>query len=137
MNFAIVAKRVSSLPPHLRDVLACVSEGMSNGQIAKRLGYKNALTVGTLVYEINKKLGLDRISSRTEKRRLLTDAFRTARTRSVVRIKMSPVLALDANTANRLRSLLRRGYEIEALEVILRKPSLVSRDVRVVTRTGI
>ena len=127
-----MAKRVSSLPPHLRDVLACVSEGMSNGQIAKRLGYKNALTVGTLVYEINKKLGLDRISSRTEKRRLLTDAFRTARTRSVVRIKMSPVVALDANTADRLRSLLRRGYEIEALEVILRKPSLVSRDVRYV-----
>jgi hypothetical protein len=130
MNLAILAKRVSSLPPHLHDLLACVSEGMSNGQIAERLGYKNALTVGTLVYEINKKLGLNRISSRTEKRRLLADAFRTARTTSVVRIKMSPVLALDANTGDRLRSLLRRGYEIEAFEVILRKPSLVSRDVR-------
>ena len=130
MQLALAAKRVSSLPPHLLDVVACVSEGMSNRQVAERLGYKNARTVGTLVYEINKKLGLQRISSRTEKRRLLIDAFRTARTKSVVRIKMSPVLALDANTADRLRSFLRRGYEIEALEVILRKPSLVSRDVR-------
>jgi transposase len=130
MQLALAAKRISSLPLHLLDVVACVSEGMSNRQVAERLGYKNARTVGTLVYEINKKLGLDRISSRTEKRRLLIDAFRTARTRSVVRIKMSPVLALDANTADRLRSFLRRGYEIEALEVILRKPSLVSRDVR-------
>ena len=130
MQLALAAKRVSSLPPHLLDVVACVSEGMSNRQVAERLGYKNARTVGTLVYEINKKLGLDRISSRTEKRTLLIDAFRTARTKSVVRIKMSPVLALDANTADRLRSFLRRGYEIEALEVILRKPSLVSRDVR-------
>jgi DNA-binding NarL/FixJ family response regulator len=122
MQLALAAKRVSSLPPHLLDVVACVSEGMSNRQVAERLGYKNARTVGTLVYEINKKLGLERISSRTEKRRLLIDAFRTARTKSVVRIKMSPVLALDANTADRLRSFLRRGYEIEALEVILRKP---------------
>ena len=130
MQLALAAKLVSSLPPHLLDVVACVSEGMSNRQVAERLGYKNARTVGTLVYEINKKLGLERISSRTEKRTLLIDAFRTARTKSVVRIKMSPVLALDANTADRLRSFLRRGYEIEALEVILRKPSLVSRDVR-------
>ena len=122
MQLALAAKRVFSLPPHLLDVVACVSEGMSNRQVAERLGYKNARTVGTLVYEINKKLGLERISSRTEKRRLLIDAFRTARTKSVVRIKMSPVLALDANTADRLRSFLRRGYEIEALEVILRKP---------------
>ena len=122
MQLALAAKRVFSLPPHLLDVVACVSEGMSNRQVAERLGYKNARTVGTLVYEINKKLGLERISSRTEKRRLLIDAFRTARNKSVVRIKMSPVLALDANTADRLRSFLRRGYEIEALEVILRKP---------------
>jgi len=122
MQLALAAKRVSSLPPHLLDVVACVSEGMSNRQVAERLGYKNARTVGTLVYEINKKLGLERISSRTEKRRLLIYAFRTAPTKSVVRIKMSPVLALDANTADRLRSFLRRGYEIEALEVILRKP---------------
>ena len=127
MNLAILAKRVSSLPPHLLDVVACVSDGMSNGQIAERLGYKNALTVGTLVYEINKKLGLDRISSRTEKRRLLADGFKAAGTRGVVRIKMLPFLALDADTANRLRSLLRRGYQIEALEVILRRPS-VPRD---------
>lgn len=60
MQLVIVAKRVSSLPPHLLDVAACVSEGMSNGQVAERLGYKNARTVGTLVCEINKKLGLDR-----------------------------------------------------------------------------
>ena len=83
MQLALAAKRVSSLPPHLLDVVACVSEGMSNRQVAERLGYKNARTVGTLVYEINKKLGLERISSRTEKRRLLIDAFRTARTSAV------------------------------------------------------
>ena len=125
MQLALAAKRVSSLPPHLLDVVACVSEGMSNRQVAERLGYKNARTVGTLVYEINKKLGLDRISSRTEKRRLLIDAFRTARTRSVVRIKMSPVLALDANTADRLRSFLRRGYEIEALQCGIEDPAVL------------
>jgi hypothetical protein len=131
MQVDVVAKRVSSLPPHLRDVLACVSEGMSNGQIAEQLGYKDRRTVGTLVYEINKKLGLERMSSRTEQRRLAGDAFRAARTRSVVRIKMSPlhgamspakVIPIDADTADRMRSLQRQGYEVEALEVILRKP---------------
>jgi hypothetical protein len=130
MNLAIVAKRVSSLPPHLRDVLACLSEGMSNGQIAARLGYKNKLTVGTLVYEINKKLGLEGMSSRTEQRQLATDAFRAACTRSFVRIKMAPfsgaisradTIRLDATTADRLRSLQRLGYQVEALELVLRK----------------
>lgn len=130
MDVDIVAKRVSSLPPHLRDVLACLSEGMSNGQIAERLGYKNARTVGTLVYEVNRKLGLERMFSRTEQRQLASDAFRAAHTRSV-RIKISPFLGsishgnaitLDPDTADRMRSLQRQGYEIEALEVILRQP---------------
>lgn len=137
MNLEIIAKRVASLPPHLRDVLACLSEGMSNRQIAERLGYKNRRTVGTLVYEINKKLGLERMSSRTEQRRLVGDAFRAACPRNVVRIKMSSsravmsranTIRLNADTADRMRSLQRQGYEIEALEVILRKPSQGPRD---------
>src|SRR5580700_3586595 len=37
-----------------RNIAYCISKGMSNSQIAKALGYKNAPTVNTLVYEIDK-----------------------------------------------------------------------------------
>src|SRR5437764_10726380 len=129
MNPEIIAKRVASLPPHLQDVLACLSEGMSNRQIAERLGYKNTRTVGTLVYEINKKLGLEGMSSRTEQRRLVGDAFRAACPRNVVRIKMSSsrgvmsranTIRINGDAADRMRSLQRQGYEIEEAETVLR-----------------
>jgi hypothetical protein len=63
---------------------------MSNSQIAKALGYKNAPTVNTLVYEIDKKLGLEKLSSRTEKRQLASNACGEANT-GIVRIRISPI----------------------------------------------
>src|SRR6266513_1501095 len=84
-----VAERVSSLPPYLLNILACLSEGMSNRQIAEALGYKNARTVGTLVSEINKKLRLKKMYSRIEQRKVAADAFRIANT-GIVRIKILP-----------------------------------------------
>jgi DNA-binding NarL/FixJ family response regulator len=69
-------KQVSSLPLHLLGVLALMSEGMSNGQIASKLGYKNAATVSSLVYEVYKRFGLAGIFSRQEKRQLATEAFK-------------------------------------------------------------
>jgi regulatory LuxR family protein len=130
-----VADRVSSLPPHLCNVLACISEGMSNGQIAEVLNYKNARTVGSLIYEINKKLGLKKIRSATQKRQVAGEAFRAAET-GIVRIRILPSrdamigasrITFRAGSANRVSSLSRQGYEIEALEVIFRKPPIVPR----------
>lgn len=128
-----IAKRVSSLRPHLRDVLACISEGMSNGQIAEVLGYKNARTVGSLIYEINKKLGLEKIRSPTQKRQVAGKAYRAAKT-GIVRVRISPLrdatigtrsISLKGGSVSRIGSLSRQGYEIEAVEVILRKPRMV------------
>jgi hypothetical protein len=127
--------RVCSLKPHHLNVLACISEGMSNSQIAKALGYKNARTVSTLIYEIYKKLGLEKLYSRTEKRQLASDAFREANT-GIVRIRISPsrdvmmgaqTITLNSDTADRVSFLLRQGYEVDKLEMILRKPPPVSR----------
>jgi len=127
--------RVSSLQPYLLNVLACISEGMSNSQIAKALGYKNAPTVNTLAYEIYKTLGLEKLSSRTEKRQLASNAFREANT-GIIRIRISPfrdvmmgalTITLNPDTADRVSFLLRKGYEVDKLEMILRKPPPVSR----------
>ena len=124
-----VAERVSSLPPYLLNILACLSEGMSNRQIAEALGYKNARTVGTLVSEINKKLRLKKIYSRIEQRKVAADAFRIANT-GIVRIKILPhrdatirtkTITLNADTAERMSSLVAQGYKVETLEVVLRK----------------
>jgi DNA-binding CsgD family transcriptional regulator len=135
MDIDNIAESVSSLQPRLLDVLACISEGMSNNQIAKALGYKNARTVSTLVYEIYKKLGLEKLSSRTEKRQLASNAFREANT-GIVRIRISPfrdvmmgaqTITLDPDTADRVSFLRRQGYQVDKLEMILRKPPPVSR----------
>jgi hypothetical protein len=108
---------------------------MSNSQIAKALGYKNARTVSTLVCEIYKKLGLEKLSSRTEKRQLASNSFREANT-GIVRIRISPfrdvmsgaqTITLNPDTADRVSSLLRQGYEVDKLEMIFRKPPPVSR----------
>jgi hypothetical protein len=127
-NIDEAATRVSALPKALLKVLACVSEGMSNTQIASRLGYKNAGTVGTLVYEINKRLGLAQIASRQEKRQLAIDAFKSSA--DPVRVPIIPIfdkvaglntITIGIEYAAQIRSLFEQGYELEAVEVILRK----------------
>jgi DNA-binding CsgD family transcriptional regulator len=135
MHIDNIAELVSSLRPHLLDVLACISEGMSNRQIAEALGYKNARTVGTLVYHIYKKFGLEKLYSRTEKRQLATNAYRNGNT-GVARIRISPFLdamigaetiTLEAHIADRVSLLRRQGYEVETIEVTLRKAPAVPR----------
>ena len=127
-NIDEAAARVSALPQALLRVLACMSEGMSNTQIASRLGYKNAGTVGSLVYEVNKRLGLAQIASRQEKRQLAIDAFNS--NVDTVRVPIIPIFdkVTDLNTitigieyAAQIRALVEQGYELEAVEVILRK----------------
>ena len=85
--------------------------------------------MGTLVYEINKKLRLKKIYSRIEQRKVAADAFRIANT-GIVRIKILPrrdatirtkTITLNADTAERMSSLVAQGYEVETLEVVLRK----------------
>src|SRR5512138_1603646 len=88
-NIDEAAKCVSALPQALLRVLACMSEGMSNSQIASRLGYKNARTVATLVYEIIKRLGFAQIASRQEKRQLAVEAFKTS-ILNEVKVSISP-----------------------------------------------
>src|SRR5437016_8701339 len=80
MNLDAVAKRISRISPSHLPVLACLAEGMSNSQIAVKLGYKSPKSVATIIYGIYKTLGLDDVHSRTEKRQLVADAFRKART---------------------------------------------------------
>jgi hypothetical protein len=135
MHIETIAERVSSLRPHLLDVLAHISEGMSNRQIAEALGYKNAQTVTTLVYEIYKKLGLEKLYSRTEKRQLASNAYRSENT-EILRITISPfrdvrigaqTITLEPHIADRVSLLRRQGYEVDKLEMILRKPSPVPR----------
>ena len=127
-NIDEAAARVSALPQALLRVLACMSEGMSNTQIASRLGYKNAGTVGSLVYEVNKRLGLAQIASRQEKRQLAIDAFKS--NVDTVRVPIIPIFdkVTDLNTitigieyAAQIRALVEQGYELEAVEVILCK----------------
>src|SRR5207237_9822466 len=74
MNLNDAAKRVASIPPSRLPVLACVSEGMSNRQIADKLGYKNGHSVATIVYEIAKQLGIESVYWRREKRKLTAQA---------------------------------------------------------------
>jgi len=66
LNIDELADRVSSLPLTLLRVLALMSEGLSNGQIAAKLGYNNRRVVATYVSLINKKLGLTKIESNHE-----------------------------------------------------------------------
>src|SRR6478609_8017160 len=133
-NIDEAATRVSALPQALLRVLACMSEGMSNAQIASRLGYKNVGTVGTLVYEVNKRLGLAQILSRQEKRQHAIDAFKKS---TVDRVKVPIVpssselaelktITIGIECAAQIRSLFEQGYDLEAVEVILRKSRLIA-----------
>src|SRR5436305_1290584 len=71
------ARHIEDLGEKYQEVLRCVSEGLSNEQIVKRLGYKNTATVGQIIHLISSKIGLVDIKSRIEKRKLLGDAYRT------------------------------------------------------------
>ena len=128
-NVNKTAKRVSALPQPLLRVLACMSGGMSNSQIASRLGYKNPQTVSTLVYEINKRLGFGQIPSRQEKRQLAIDAFKKSSV-NTMKVRIIPsaneiaelkTITIGAECAAQINSLFEQGYHLEVLEVILRK----------------
>ena len=127
MNLNDAAKRVSSIPPSRLPVLACVSEGMSNRQIADKLGYKNGHSVATVVYEIAKQLGIEGMYSRTEKRQFTADAYRQAKRNvskslslDVGKLEDDRAIPIRGPSGSKLRALLRQGYEVERVEVILR-----------------
>ena len=119
------------LKPHQLEVLDCLSEGMSNLQIAAELRYKNARTAATIIYNINKELGLDGVYSTIERRTLLINAYKKYST-TVINIPMAEdqiarlirAHAIDLNgSAKQIESLLRRGYRLERVEIIFRRPS--------------
>jgi hypothetical protein len=124
MNLGERVKRVSTLPPNLRAVLACIAEGMSNEQIASRLFYKNSGTVATLIHELYSELGLRYVVSVTEKRALAAQAFQKATEREF-KISMTgeglDFLALNDADGKRLKSALRNGYEIHSISIVLRR----------------
>ena len=126
MNIDELAERVPLLRAMLLTVLAQMSEGLSNRQIAAKLGYNSGRVVGTYVYMINKELGLTEISSALEKRHLAIEAFRKSRAAPVkIRVSIGSSARIQSNTisigkasADRIRALLVNGYEIEAVELI-------------------
>ena len=129
MNLDAVAKRISRISPSHLPVLACLAEGMSNRQIAVKLGYKSHKSVATIICGICKTLGLDDVYSRTEKRQLVADAFRQTRTdirriivsTDIKKTKDERHIAISGQSTRALASLRRQGYEIARIEVILRK----------------
>ena len=108
------------------NVLAHMSEGLSNRQIAAKLGYSGHRVVASYVSLINKELGLTKIQSRLEKRHLAVEAFRKSGAAPVkVRISIGSQPIIDADTirisaisAGHIRSLLKKGYQIEAVELV-------------------
>jgi hypothetical protein len=127
MDIDDLAVRVPSLPSWLLSVLALMSEGLSNGQIATKLGYNNRRVVGTYVYMINKELGLTEISSAQEKRHLAVEAFRKSRLGPVkVKVSIRSKATIASNTisiskkaAGWIKSLVEKGYKIDAVELTL------------------
>jgi DNA-binding CsgD family transcriptional regulator len=130
MNIDEIAERVSSLQRALLNVLAHMSEGLSNRQIAAKLRYSSRRVVASYVHLINKELGLTKIQSRLEKRHLAVEAFRKSRRKSrfptvKVRVSIGSKPTFDGNSiriseisADQMRSLLEKGYQIEAVELV-------------------
>jgi hypothetical protein len=125
-----IARRVRKLPPQLQAVLGCMSNGMSPAQIAEKLGYANARTINSLVSTIYGELGLRRVESRTEKRTLAINAFKKRFTEVITIDDPPPLRSLLYSKAielhgqlQKMASLFRRGYELEAIEIRLRKPA--------------
>jgi DNA-binding CsgD family transcriptional regulator len=120
--------RVSLLSAQLLNVLALMAEGLSNGQIASRLGYNNAHVVATYVYMINKELGLTNIDSALEKRHLAIEAFKKTRAEPLkIQISIGSEAGIKSNmitiskvSADQIRSLVARDYEIASVELIRR-----------------
>ncbi len=124
MNLSERVKRVSTLPPRLHAILACIAKGMSNDQIALSLSYKNTRTVASLVYKLYVALGLRSVVSTIEKRALAAQAFQKA-TERVFKISVSneelDLLPLDNTEKKQLKSALRNGYKINSISIVLRK----------------
>ena len=96
-------------------------------QIADKLGYKNGHSVATIVYEIAKQLGVEGVYSRTEKRQFTADAYRQAKRNvskslslDVGKLEDDRAIPIRGPSGSKLRALLRQGYEVERVEVILR-----------------
>ena len=104
MDIDDLAVRVPSLPSMLLSVLALM-----------------------YVYMINKELGLTEISSAQEKRHLAVEAFRKSHLGPVkVKVSVRSKAALASNTisiskkvAGRIKSLVEKGYKIDAVELTL------------------
>ena len=117
---------MSALQQALLNVLAHMSEGLSNRQIAAKLKYSSHRVVASYVHLINKELGLTKIQSRLEKRHLAVEAFRKSRVAPVkVRVSIGSKATFDGNAiriseicADQMRSLLEKGYQIEAVELV-------------------
>ena len=127
MNVDAVAKRIPSLPKRYLNLLACMAQGMSNDQIASKLGYKSKESVASTIHEINTRIGLVDVCSRTEKRQLAVEAFRISNV-EFPKIKVSldddaidDILNLSRRCADRVVPVLAQGYEIDAIEVVFRK----------------
>jgi hypothetical protein len=130
MNIDDIAGRIPSLSTGLIKILASMSEGMSNGQIAEKLGYKNASIVSTYISLINKHLCLTSVDSRIEKRQIAIDAFKRSRRSAAVTIQIFPsqqIIALiapilqNSESLDQIRSLLTSGYEITGIEMVFRR----------------
>ena len=138
MNIDELAEHVSSLPSMLLSVLALMSEGLSNGQIAAKLGYNNRRVVGTYVYMINKELGLTKIQSTHEKRHLAVEVFRKSRREPVkVQVSIRPKAIIASNTisiskkaAGQIRALIKEGYKMDAVELTLSIADFAPRNRR-------
>jgi len=128
MNIDDIASRIPSLSSALLKVLASMSEGMSNGQIAEKLGYKNVRSVSTYISLINKKLSLTSVNSRIEKRQIATEAFKRSH-KSAVTIEIFPsgevIKPILQNSgivsADKVNSLLTTGYELDSIEMVFRR----------------
>jgi transcriptional regulator len=138
MKIDELVDRVSSLPLTLLRVLALRAEGLSNGQIAAKLGYNNRRVVATYVSLINKELELTKIQSDHEKRHLAVEAFRKSRPEPVkVQVSISSRATIASNTISisrkatgRIRSLIEKGYKIDAVELIRPNPGVARRTRR-------
>ncbi len=126
MNIDDIASRIPSLSAGLIKILASMSEGMSNSQIAKELRYKNEHIVSTYIFLINKRLCLIKIASRIEKRQIAIEAFKRLRASTVtVHISPSKIGRILDNSeiisVDRVKSLLTTGYELDSIEMAFRK----------------
>ncbi len=128
MNIDDIASRIPSLSAGLIKILASMSEGMSNSQIAKELRYKNEHIVSTYIFLINKRLCLTKIASRIEKRQIAIEAFKRLRASTVtVHIAPSKVIIgriLDNSevvSVDQVKLLLTTGYELDSIEMVFRK----------------